>query len=442
MDDETIPQTKILLVDDEINITNALRRLFANQGQYDILTATSGRDALTLLEEESDIGVIFSDQRMPEMTGVEFLERVKERVPDAVRILLTGYADIDASINAINRGAVFRYLTKPWNDEELLLTATEASRHFHLVTENRRLNLLVAKQNEELKNWNSRLKQRVLDQTSQIRAKNDALAISNQQLRGNLNETIATLSSLIEMRDRGAPAHSRNVADLAHTMAFHLEMDEQQTERLRIAGLLHDIGKIGVPDRYLEVPPENLEAQGLVEYRTHAIRGQFALQLVPELQEASLWVRHHHEHFDGSGFPDQLAGNDIPLGSRILAAADHFERTLRKFSSAKAMSEALSTLQPDWGTVLDPQLMVALSAAAAEVYNRLDVSETIMEAAISPKNLQPGMTLLQDIHSTNGALLLKQGTVFQENSINAVQRSHAIDPLEQKIRVLMTGRFL
>ncbi len=442
MSDATNPPVKILLVDDEVNITNALRRLFSEYDQFVVLTATSGRDALAVIDQHPDIGVIFSDQRMPEMTGVELFEQIKVRLPDTVRILLTGYADIEASISAINRGAVFRFLTKPWQDDDILHTATEAARHYHLVTENRRLNLLVAKQNEELKSWNTRLKQRVLEQTSQIRAKNDALALSNQHLRKNLNETILTLSSLMEMRDRRAPAHSRNVADLACTMAIHLEMDEEQAERLRIAGLLHDIGKIGVPDRYLDTPPEQLEAQGLIEYRTHAIRGQFALQLIPELDEASVWVRHHHEHFDGSGFPDQLVGADIPLGSRILTAANLFERTLRQCSSTKAMSEALNALQPEWGRALDPHLQVALKAAVAEVYNRLDVSETIMEAAISPKDLQPGMTLLQDIHTAAGVLLLKQGTVFQENSIHAVQRSHAIDPLEQKIRVLMTGRFL
>jgi len=152
----TALETKILLVDDEPNITKALRRLLMQVDQYDILTAESGAEALDLLKENSDIGVIISDQRMPHMTGVEFLCTARELTPDAVRILLTGYADIQASIGAINQGAVFRYLTKPWDDDDLLQVVSEAVRNFQLIAENERLNKLVAKQNAELQQSGTR----------------------------------------------------------------------------------------------------------------------------------------------------------------------------------------------------------------------------------------------------------------------------------------------
>ncbi len=178
MDDRlnTDRTVKILLVDDEINITKALRRLLMHVDGYDIYTADSGMRGLELLAEETDIAVIVSDQRMPEMTGVEFLHKARHVAPDAVRILLTGYADIEASIAAINRGAIFRYLTKPWDDDDLLQSIGDAVNNYLLVSENRRLNALVLKQKNELHDWNQRLKQRVLDQTSQIRARGDEIA--------------------------------------------------------------------------------------------------------------------------------------------------------------------------------------------------------------------------------------------------------------------------
>ena len=216
---ETPDSIKILLVDDEVNITKSLRRLLSQVDLYEVLIGNSGDEGLALIRENLDIGVIISDQRMPQMTGVEFLKEALKMVPDAIRILLTGYADIEASIAAINQGAVFRYLSKPWQDDELLATIAEAVEHYQLVSENKRLNALVAKQNAELQDWNSRLKQRVLDQTSQIRAKSESLAEKNQQLRASFGETIEALSGLVGMRNRVDPGHSRNTAELVAAMA-------------------------------------------------------------------------------------------------------------------------------------------------------------------------------------------------------------------------------
>ena len=244
-------ELKVLLVDDEVNITKALRRLLMEVEQYDIHIANSGQEALEILADEPDIGVIISDQRMPEMTGVEFLQKARDLVPDAVPILLTGYADIEATIAAINEGAVFRYLTKPWEDEPLLQSIAEAARNYRLVAENKRLNVMVLKQKKELHEWNSRLKQRVLDQTSHIRSKGDELAVSNKQLRGSFSATIESLAGLVEMRDQKAPGHSRNVAELVTAIAETLGLPKEEKDQLRSAGLLHDIGKIGMSDKLL-----------------------------------------------------------------------------------------------------------------------------------------------------------------------------------------------
>jgi response regulator RpfG family c-di-GMP phosphodiesterase len=428
---------KILLVDDEVNITKALRRLLVHVDGYDIYTADSGKRGLELLAEETDIAVIVSDQRMPEMTGVEFLHEARRVAPDAVRILLTGYADIEASIAAINRGAIFRYLTKPWDDDALLQSIREAAKNYLLVAENNRLNALVLKQKNELHDWNQRLKQRVLDQTSQIRAKGDEIAESHHQLQQSFNSTIEILTGLIEMRDQRAPGHSRNVAELVAVMAKKLNLSEDNQRKIHIAGLLHDIGKIGMSDRVIIESTGDLKGKDLLEYRAHVVRGQAVVEMIPAFSEVGELVRHHHERYDGIGFPDGLKGDAIPLGARLICAADLFEHMLIKFPENEALTEALDALENEWGSILDPSLKDILAEGAEEVYAKLDISSDIVEKKVSPNELEEGMQLRHDLYSGTGVLLLKKGTFFDETSIKAIKRCNMVDPFEREIMVLL-----
>ena len=428
---------KILLVDDEPNITKALKRLLIQVDEYEVLVASSGADAITLLKDHPDVGVIISDQRMPLMTGVEFLAQARELTPNAVRILLTGYADIEASINAINKGGVFRYLTKPWNDDYLLQVVGEAAHNFWLVAENERLNKLVAKQNAELQEWNARLKQRVLDQTAQIRAKSDALAESNQLLRHSFRETIEALSGLVEIRDRRTSGHSRNVAKLVTAMAAELQLDDKETEKIRSAALLHDIGKIGLPEHLLGIPPVQMNDKDLNEYYLHPIRGQAAIDMVPALRDVGEIIRHHHEHMDGSGFPDGLRGSRIPFGARIVCIANTFERALLHYPERTALDSALLDISPLWGKILDPKLQTTLETVAPTVFRHLDMSAEVMQLHVKPRDLKPGMQLLRDLYSGTGIMLLNKGTVFDETAIALVKRRFQIDPFDHDIPVLI-----
>jgi response regulator RpfG family c-di-GMP phosphodiesterase len=153
------PQTTLLLVDDEPSVLSALRRLFRTTG-YRVLQATSGKEALLLLGGEQ-VDVIISDMRMPEMDGAELLEQVRHRRPTVIRILLTGYADIQSTIAAINGGEIHRYVAKPWDDQDLLLIVRDALERKALETENRQLLLVTQRQNQELQQLNQTLEDRV-----------------------------------------------------------------------------------------------------------------------------------------------------------------------------------------------------------------------------------------------------------------------------------------
>ena len=154
-------QHAIMLVDDEESILKALKRLF-RKTSYQILTASSGQEGLVRLKNtEKPVSLIISDQRMPEMTGAQFLEQAKKIFPDALRFLLTGYSDMDAVVDAVNKGEIHRYLNKPWNDDDLLLLVKQALQQYELVFENRRLTALTLKQNEELNALNQGLEKKV-----------------------------------------------------------------------------------------------------------------------------------------------------------------------------------------------------------------------------------------------------------------------------------------
>lgn len=167
-----MPERTLLLVDDEENIVRSLRRLLRRDG-YEILTATSGQEGLEVLAEH-EVGVILSDQRMPGMTGTEFLSRVKDLYPDTVRMVLSGYTDLQAVTDAINRGAIYRFLTKPWDDDLLRDNVRQAFEHYEIYAENRRLTAELQRANEELARRVDRqgreldLHQRVLELSNEV----------------------------------------------------------------------------------------------------------------------------------------------------------------------------------------------------------------------------------------------------------------------------------
>jgi two-component system cell cycle sensor histidine kinase/response regulator CckA len=159
---------RVLFVDDEENILRSIKRLFLEES-YEILTANSGEEALKLLKDHQNIGLIVSDQRMPGMQGVDLLKLASDISPDTLRIMLTGYTDINAAIEAINKGGAFQYITKPWKDDELIQIVRDAVYRYSLIKENKRLTEIVKRQNEELKQWNDQLQYRVQEQTIEIR---------------------------------------------------------------------------------------------------------------------------------------------------------------------------------------------------------------------------------------------------------------------------------
>ena len=432
---EGMPIT-VLFVDDEENILRSLKRLTMDE-PFETVTATSGEEGLRFLAENRSVGVVVSDQRMPGMTGVEFLAKSRELAPEALRIVLTGYADITATMDAINRGGAYRYVTKPWQDTEFLQTIRDAVEHCRVLRENRRLQELVNRQNEELKEWNGRLKERVLEQTAQIRKRNEDLHAMNERLRDNFHGSIRAFAGLIELRDREVRNHSHNVAELSVSVAKLLKISAAETDKIGNAALLHDIGKIGMSDDLLAKDPERMSPRELQQYMLHSVRGQTAIDGVEELRDCGVLIRHHHEYFNGTGFPDRLAGEAIPLGARIIGMADFVDRAISRLTGSDVLEYAIMKLREEVGRRFDPALAEVTEACVRNTYAALLPPADMVETELKPRDLKEGMVTARDVVSGTGLLLLSKGSVLDEQKIHAIKRYYYLDPANTGVFVLM-----
>jgi len=422
--------SKILLVDDEDNILRAITRLLLEDDNgLEVLSASSGMLGLEALRSHSDVALILSDQRMPGMTGAEFLQQARLVAPDAVRMVLTGYADMSATMDAINKGGASRYITKPWDDALLRQTILEGVEQYRLLQENRRLSALVEQQNQELAQWNESLKSRVMEQTATIRRQNEELKSRNHQIGGAFRQTIVAFSRLIEQHSSRLQEHTGNVTELSTRLAKGLGLAADQIDTIRTAALLHDIGVIGIAPEILDKHPRLLSKDELAIFLQHAVRGQTALDEVEELRGAGLLIRHHHEFFNGQGFPDRLAGAQIPLGARIIAFADFVDRELEEQRGPAAVKSVLERAGKELARQLDPELFPLIVPHVNALYlPSRSASAEAAEKELRPMQLLVGMEVTRNLYSGAGLLLLTKGTVLDSHSIAMVVRHYRLDP--------------
>lgn len=416
-EDKDAPLT-ILFVDDEANILSALRRLFRPLG-YRIFTAEGGAQGLEIMASEP-VDLVVSDMRMPEMNGAQFLEKVREQWPDTVRILLTGYAEIGATIDAINKGQIYRYVSKPWEDNDITLIVRHALQQKMLEREKVRLEELTQRQNEELKDLNANLEAKVLARTSELNQAMQSLKIAHENLKKGFITSVRVFSNLIEMRNPGKAGHARRVADLARTLSQALGMSAADAQDTFIAGLLLDIGKIGLPDRLVDRPLHSLNSSERAEVFKFPIKGEMALMALEQLHGAAKLIRSHRERFDGSGYPDHLAGLAIPLGARILALAEDYDTAVMGVGYTRPMKseEAALLIQEGKGKRYDP---VVVHAFLAEIGKTAPAAEHAQEVALRTGQVRPGMMLSRDLISQSGEMLLSKGYVLTEQLIDQLR---------------------
>lgn len=436
-DEKDLSALTVLFVDDEENVLKSLSRLFVDE-QFAVLTAGSGQEGLETLRNH-DVAVIVSDQRMPGMMGAEFLARSREIRPDAVRMILTGYADVSAAMDAINRGGAFRYITKPWNDDDFVYAVHDALDRYHLAAENRRLTALTIKQNEELKKWSSELEVYVQQQTIDLSRRNKELEQLTVKLKKNFHDMIAAFLKIMELSDNFLYLHSLHVAELVEDMGIAMGLHPDTREPLVVAAQLHDIGMIRTPEMSFLKDMKELSPEDQLEYGVHPVRGQSVLAVIEDMKQVGVWIRNHHEWYNGYGFPDRLQGEDIPLGARIIAAADTFDLMMCQYGHApRAVPEVLEKIRTQLGVRLDIRLFEPLAAAAGRVYSVEDAGAVEQDIVVELplERLVEGMVLARDIRSGSGLLLLGKGGSISARALESLMRYHAVDPLREKVAVI------
>jgi len=409
-DEARQPGRTLLCVDDEPHILSALQRLLRSTG-HKVLTADSGAAALALMEREP-VDLVISDMRMPVMSGADLMHQIHDRWPHVTRLLLTGHSDVSATIAAINEGQVHRYLTKPWNDGELLLTLKEAFEHRFLKEEKRRLETLTRQQNEDLKDLNANLEALVAERTQ-------ALEQANDKVKRNYFNSIKTFSNLIELRGGQLMGHARRVGDVSLRIAKAMKLEEAPSSDVLIASLLHDIGLIGLPDYVFSKATSRLAPADAAHYRQHTVYGEQALLGQDDMQAVATLIRSHHERYDGQGYPDGLAGHDIPLGARILAVSDAYDDLLTGHLVSERLTphEAHAVMAHGRGTQFDPDVMDAFSTLFAP---HAATTEQPTAVLLRPEELQDGMVIARDFLSPQGVLLLASEHVLTQDLIDRI----------------------
>jgi response regulator RpfG family c-di-GMP phosphodiesterase len=357
---------RVLIVDDDELILRALARILEAAG-YEARCYLNPDEALAAIEADAPV-VIISDYMMPAMDGVTFLKAARARFPGAVRILCTAAEDFRVALQAVNAGEVFRIISKPWHQQELLATINQAAEAARLRLENERLTAEVQRQNGQLREINLRLEEMVRHRTQAL-------------LEG--------LIAALDYRDAETQWHSRRVSLYARRLAQQLGIQEPELTIIEHGALLHDIGKIGVRDRVL-LKPGPLTPDEWTEMKRHPELGWALLQRVDYLRPASAIVLQHQERWDGSGYPARLSGEDIVVGARIFHVVDTLDAITsdRPYRKSRPFADARAEISRCMGTQFDPRIAEAFLSVPAEEWERirLDVETVAVLSADLAEN--------------------------------------------------------
>lgn len=405
----------ILCVDDEKAILSALRRALREDGHM-LLSCESGEAGLALLEKHP-VDLVLSDMRMPGMGGAAFLAAVRSRHPEVVRVLLTGYSDVQSVIEAINRGEIYRYVEKPWEDHALRLVVREGLVRKRLEQEKRALVRLTQRQNEALLQFNAELESRVAARTRDLNQTRDDLVASNNRLKGNFLTSIKVFAGLIALRAPALSEHSRRAAELARRIARDMQVGPQEVQNIFVAGLLHNVGMLSLPDELLKMPVSMMRGDALALYRKYPLIGEQLLMPLEDLRGSARLVRMQQERFDGKGFPDGLSGFEIALGARILAVARDYEGLLCGVLTQRRLKppEALAAITRGRSERYDPAVADAL-LHMFEGSGR-SASTVAPDDPATVAALRPGMVISRDLIGPEGFLLLSADHVLTERLI-------------------------
>lgn len=427
----------ILLVDDEQNILSSLGRLLEEEN-YSVITASSGQNGLEVLEQQA-VDLIISDMRMPNMDGATFLKTAAQKWPDTVRILLTGFSDMQSTIQAVNEGKIYHYFTKPWNDDELLRGIRDALELKYLRDYARQLERIRNEQNVRLLELTEQQEETIRRRTAELEQTAQQLDTAYQELQETYYQTVPLLGHLIELNERVKKHHSMRVAKVSEMIARQMALSDHDIRQCCFGAALHDVGKIGVEASILGKSVLNMTPLELMRYQQHPVLGESALLSYDPLKEAAQIIRCHHERYDGKGFPGKLAGANIPLGARIVAVANDYDNLqLHHNFLGKTLTDmqAKAYILSESGKRYDPTVVSAFEVIYEDIRTLLAQRD---EVILPVEKLKPGMKLSQDLVNQSGLVMLAAGKVLSDVHIAKLKQFESTFKTRLQIVVVHTA---
>jgi len=413
-------QPTILVVDDEPVVLFALKETLERE-HFHVVACQSPLKALAILAER-DFAVIISDQRMPEMLGLDFLIESRRIRPAASRILITAVLALPTIVDAINKGEIFRFVAKPWLREELIATVRNAVQRHELVTHNTELQRETSLLNSQLTTANAALAARVAD-LEQQRQRLDA---ANQELGEKYDHSLELCRRILTAYDPVLGGQAKALVEFAEQMAVTDEFDDTQRHALRAAARLCDLGLIGMPREMLRAfrsKAEHLSEHERGMLHNHPVYSQTLAALVDARAETGEIIRAHHERFDGHGYPDGLAGEGISWPARCLAVAVGF------VESGLPKAAAIEAVLAKSGSAYDPEAVRLF----LKVSNLVQLPRQVREILLH--ELEPGMVLANGIYSPHGLLLIGEGQSLSPGTINKIRSHNQVTPISQRLLV-------
>jgi response regulator RpfG family c-di-GMP phosphodiesterase len=402
--------SKILVLDDDEIILIALAETLRHDG-FASTTTQSPNEALEILRKEK-FAVIISDQRMAEMTGLEFLQQAAKIQPTASRILITGVLTLKTVIDAINTGEIFRFVAKPWLREDLIATIRNAVQRHQLLEDNATLVASTMSLNAQLSEANNLLQQKIDELTRQ----KDEIAKAREMLRNNFENSLELMQRIVSAYHPMLGDETRVITDLCEKMSALCDMDKDSRHVLRLAARLKNMGLIGVSRELFNKARENPDKlneneRNLIE--ESYISSQMLASEIDPSGKASEVIRSSRERWDGKGFPDGLKGETIPLAARILAISAFYAE------SAKAEGDRIEDIFAQSGTAFSSEDVMLFMRAIKETPS----DKRFRQIAFS--ELRPGMILAKGIFSSSGMLLLPEGHALTDALLERVKRQNA-----------------
>jgi len=416
---ETTPS--ILVVEDEPIVLATLKSTLEREG-FHVVACSSPLRALEVLQE-SDFAVIISDQRMPEMLGLDFLVESRRLRPHCSRILLTAVLNLPTVVDAINRGEIYRFVAKPWLREELVATVRNAIQRYALSAHNQVLQAETARLNAQLTAANRSLEAKLVD----LERQSQQVAAANLELTERYESSLELCRRILTAYDPILGSQAKALVEFASKMAETDAFTAEESHALRSAAWLCDLGLIGISRELLRSfrsrKGDFLSDRERAMLQHHPVYSQTLAALVDHSAVIGETIRAHHEAFDGTGYPDGLSRNSIPWTARCLAVAVGF------VESGLPKPAATELILAGSGSQYDPEAVRLFLKVMHLVNLPRQVNEILLE------ELEPGMMLATGIYTPHGLLLVGEGQTLGPGMIAKIRSHNDVTPISQRLLV-------